>query len=97
MRMKRRRISPSPPRGEPEARKDQLLEEEPQVVGQRRISHTFSVMWVENLGIMPCCPKLLNVIFGSMLGKVRRYILIGFLETPYLQRLMHGHAQVPFV
>jgi hypothetical protein len=53
MRMKRRRILLLPPRREPEAEEEQPLEEEPQVVGQRRIYRMSNVMCMESLGIMP--------------------------------------------
>jgi hypothetical protein len=53
MRMNRRRNLRLPPRREPKAEEEQTLEEEPQVVGQRRIFHMSNAMCVESLGIMP--------------------------------------------
>jgi hypothetical protein len=52
MRMKSRTLL-LPPRREPEEKEEQPLEEEPQMVGQRRIFHMSNAMFVESLGIMP--------------------------------------------
>jgi hypothetical protein len=57
MRMKSRRTSLLPLRREPKAKEEQLLEGEPQMVGQRRIFHMSNAMCVESLAIMQSMPS----------------------------------------
>jgi len=71
MRMKRRRILLLPPKREPEAEEEQPLEEEPQVVGQRRIYHMSIATCVESLDIMPSSALKLRRAMEQK-GKERR-------------------------